>query len=508
MIDIDTFYKIKHLYHDGHLRVGQIAKQLHLDTETVSKSIKKDTYRQRTGPKRSSKLDAYKTSIVDRLENQALSSAKILRILRTQGYTGGLSILTDFIREKGPPLPISRRELLAYSWMHKAMQHAISCEEMYVDLKGEFEPALVAFLLREIKSGPLRNRNKAVAVLARKKGFSAEIVSRFLSVTTDTVFKWLKTFEEGSAGQLVATRSSGAKKADQKEYKDAVFSILHAPPSSYGINRTSWRIEDITRILRQTGLRICEDVVSKIIRDGGFRFRKARKVLTSNDPNYRRKLEAITAILSTLAPNEKFFMLDEFGPFSIKMHGGRSLMKDGELKTVPQWQSSKGSLIVTAALELSTNHVTHLYSKKKDTDEMLKLLAILLDEYSSESCIYLSWDAASWHASKRLFGRVNEINDPDYRVRHRIPHVTLAPLPTRAQFLNVIESVFSGMARAIIHNSDYPSVKEAMSAIDLYFAERNRHFRENPRRAGRRIWGRERVAANFDEANNCKDARW
>ncbi len=27
-----------------------------------------------------------------------------------------------------------------------------------------------------------------------------------------------------------------------------------------------------------------------------------------------------------------------------------------------------------------------------------------------------------------------------------------------AQFLNVIESVFSGMARAIIHNSDYPSL--------------------------------------------------
>jgi hypothetical protein len=168
-------------------------------------------------------------------------------------------------------------------------------------------------------------------------------------------------------------------------------------------------------------------------------------------------------------------------------------MKDGELKTVPQWQRSKGSLILTAELELSTNHVTHLYSKKKDTDEMLKLLEILLDEYSSESCIYLSWDAASWHASKRLFARVNDINDPVYRARHRVPHVTLAPLPTRAQFLNVIESVFSGMARAIIHNSDYLSVKEAMSAIDLYFVERNRHFRENPRRAGRKIWGQERA---------------
>ena len=185
MIDVDTFYKIKQLYHDGHLRV-RIAEQLHLDAETVSKWIQRDKYSQRTAPRtvprRSSKLDAYKTSIIDLVETQALSSAKILKILRKQGYTGGMSILTDFVREADLPLPISRRELFACSWIHKAMQNAISCEDMYVDLKREFEPELVALLLREIKSGPLRNRNKAVALLARKKGFSLEIVSKSLSV--------------------------------------------------------------------------------------------------------------------------------------------------------------------------------------------------------------------------------------------------------------------------------------------------------------------------------------
>ena len=199
MIDVDTFYKIKQLYHDGHLRV-RIAEQLHLDAETVSKWIQRDKYSQRTVPRRSSKLDAYKTSIIDLVETQALSSAKILKILRKQGYTGGMSILTDFVREADLPLPISRRELFACSWIHKAMQNAISCEDMYVDLKREFEPELVALLLREIKSGPLRNRNKAVALLARKKGFSLEIVSRFLLVNIDTVVKWLQTFKEGGGG--------------------------------------------------------------------------------------------------------------------------------------------------------------------------------------------------------------------------------------------------------------------------------------------------------------------
>jgi hypothetical protein len=80
-----------------------------------------------------------------------------------------------------------------------------------------------------------------------------------------------------------------------------------------------------------------------------------------------------------------------------------------------------------------------------------------------------------------------------------------APLPAGAQFLNVIESVFSGMAKGIIHNSDYPSVDAAKDAIDRYFKERNDHFVHCPKRAGRKVWGQERVPSEFSEANNCKD---
>jgi hypothetical protein len=231
-------------------------------------------------------------------------------------------------------------------------------------------------------------------------------------------------------------------------------------------------------------------------------------VLTSNDPNYRQKLQAITHILQNLKPNEKFFSVDEFGPFAIKIQGGRSLVKIGEIKTVPQFQNSKGTLTVTAALELSENQVTHFHSKQKNTKEMLKLLDVLLEKYAGQSRIYFSWDAASWHASKKLYGRVDEINSVDYRAAHQTPIVRLAPLPSSAQFLNVIESVFSGMSRAIIHSSDYQSAEECMLAIDRYFDERNENFRARPKRAGNKIWGKEIIGASFDEANNCKDPRW
>jgi len=60
----------------------------------------------------------------------------------------------------------------------------------------------------------------------------------------------------------------------------------------------------------------------------------------------------------------------------------------------------------------------------------------------------------------------------------------------------------------MVHNSDYRSVAEATAAIDRYFDERNCYFREHPRRAGKKIWGEERVPPEFAEGNNCKDPRY
>jgi len=185
------------------------------------------------------------------------------------------------------------------------------------------------------------------------------------------------------------------------------------------------------------------------------------------------------------------------------MKGGKRLTPKGTRPSYPQFQKSKGWLIMTAALELSTNQITHFYSLKKDTEEMIKLMDILIDEYSNEKTLYLSWDAASWHISKKLNERIEIINQD-----RNLPKIKVAPLPSRAQFLNVIESIFSGMSKAIIHNSNYQSVKECKDAIDAYFKDRNEYFKINPKKAGKKIWGKERTLSKFDIANNCKDPKY
>lgn len=301
-------------------------------------------------------------------------------------------------------------EFFVKLWTLKLLQGEIQQPALELQFKEKLNAKDISTLFDCVHNKPLGHRNRALTILLYLKGNSKVTIANTLFLDRTTVGHYIQRFEEGGIEKLFDFSRKSIMKYDDPKYKDAVFSIFHAPPSCYGINRTTWRMVDIKNIMAQNGLPICEENILKIIRNAGYHFRNAKKVLTSNDPNYMEKLRKITEILANLKPKEKFFSIDEFGPFAIKTQGGRSLVPRGQVRTIPQWQKSKGSLIITGALELSSNQITHFYSEKKNTDEMIKLVEVLLKDYKYEDCIYLSWDDASWHCSKKLYKKVEEIN--------------------------------------------------------------------------------------------------
>jgi len=328
---------------------------------------------------------------------------------------------------------------------------------------------------------------------------------------SQTFRKYYNRYRESGLATDLLPRRRGPKhrvklETEVTQAKEALFKILHSPPASFGFNRATWKRDDLQHALKASGVMLSKRDIQSIIKAAGYRWMKAKQVLTSRDPEYRTKLDCVKSILQGLREDEGFFSIDEFGPVAVSKHGGRTLVAPGMNATVPQWQKSKGAVIITAALELSTNQVTHFYSDRKNTAEIIKLLDLLIVQNRHLSRLFLSWDAASWHISKQLMRRIASNN-----VMAEVTgstRVETAPLPAGAQFLNVVEAVFSGMARAILHNSDYSSVGEAKRAIDRYFTERNEYFRKHPRRAGNKIWGNEPGTAAFSESSNHKDPRY
>jgi transposase len=337
------------------------------------------------------------------------------------------------------------------------------------------------------------------------------LVAREFRVSTPTVRKWVERYRSKGLEGLVDSSSRPHRIPRQllkpgKDLRDAVMAMLHTPPVDYGFNRTTWRLRDLQPALAAKGVVASRHSIRGVIRDAGYQWKKARVSLTSTDPEYRRKIDAIKSTLANLETDEAFFSIDELGPVAVKMRGGLSLQPPGGVRTVPQWQKSRGAFILTAALELSKNQVTYFFSEAKNTKETVHLIELLRRTYRGYRTLYLSWDAAVWHSSKELEARIAFLNE--WAAHDQAPVLRIVPLPTSAQFLNVIESIFSGLARAVLHNSDYASLEEAKTAVARYIDERNAAFLKTPRKAGQSIWKMERVPSLFHEANNCKDLRY
>jgi DDE superfamily endonuclease len=289
----------------------------------------------------------------------------------------------------------------------------------------------------------------------------------------------------------VQRRSVGQGKLPQhKELRSAtraLIEILHHKPKVYGINRSNWTQGSLAVAFEKLyGQRPSKSTVSRLLKEAGLSWKKSR-VLTSPDPNYREKVELLLRTLQSLKVDEDLFFIDELGPLQVKRYGGRSYTPRGATATHPQSQHSKGSITLYGALSVTTNQVTWFYGKSKDSAGIIDLAEILFNQHYARSKIYLTWDAASWHGSEALVQWADNLNTWN-EANAAGPIIEFVPLPSSAQFLDVIEAVFSGMKRAVIHNSDYQSEEEMKTAISTHFRERNEFFQHNPKRAGKKIW--------------------
>ena len=96
--------------------------------------------------------------------------------------------------------------------------------------------------------------------------------------------------------------------------------LIHQSPHLHGINRASWTLADLSAVYYDLyGVNVATSTISLYFRQEGVGLRKAKVILTSPDPNFQEKLDHIKSVLSKLKPDEKFFSIDEYGPFSIKM---------------------------------------------------------------------------------------------------------------------------------------------------------------------------------------------
>jgi transposase len=116
---------------------------------------------------------------------------------------------------------------------------------------------------------------------------------RIAGIPRGSYYHWekkIKTAEPSTNHQKNWNRERLTERADVRE---RLFAVFHSPPSQHGFNRTTWRVADLQAVLQASGAPLGIHAIRTITRNAGYRWRKAKKVLTSKDPDYRAKLDNI-----------------------------------------------------------------------------------------------------------------------------------------------------------------------------------------------------------------------
>jgi len=101
MIGYLQWCRLKELAERDHLSAAQIARQLGLAARTVRKWLK-EPYKQRKRIQRASVLDIFKGQIMGMLKEHPYSAVQVLAMLQNQGFTGGITIVKDYIQQIRP----------------------------------------------------------------------------------------------------------------------------------------------------------------------------------------------------------------------------------------------------------------------------------------------------------------------------------------------------------------------------------------------------------------------
>ena len=496
---------ILELHKQGH-SVLKIARALRASCNTVRKIIRSGTAEVpkivRRGPNQN-KAEAYRVQILELYSRCRGNLVRLLKELRAQGAQLSYSTLTHFVRREG----ISKNQSAPRDAHPRAAQSIAAAKEWLAEITygwravrfsaTEFkDPIELTKLLEIVRNGTLLERKKAATILARKRGIPNAITATILHASPKTTRRYFKVYREAGPAGLFSGRPRLGVPAKHAEITNRILGLLHCRPDSIGFNRMNWTQHDLIQAYEARHHEtISRSTLARLIKKAGYGWRKARRVLTSPDPNYQEKMELLVATLRSLKASEAFFFIDELGPIQVRKRPGKAYRDKDSVPRIPRHQASRGTVSLVAALSATTDQTTWMFVASKDTRSIMDVLEILYNQYHAASKLYVTWDAVAWHNSAALTEWLDAFNEENKR-EPAGPMIELVPLPTSAQFLNAIEDVLYGMSRAVIHNSDYKCPEAMKLAISRHFNQRNQDFKDHPKRAGGKIWEMDALPEN------------
>jgi transposase len=169
-----------------------------------------------------------------------------------------------------PPARSARGEqrLLDIEWMRRVLQKQSNEDDLCHELDDIPD---LSILLQHLHNGRLSLRNRAMVALASRRKIPSRSIREFLGVGKAFVRNYRDGFNSKGAAFLFAPQTKSNRKIDSEDLRHAVFGLLHEPPTNFGINRTSWTMALLRRVLKENGTHVGTALVAKMINAAGYK---------------------------------------------------------------------------------------------------------------------------------------------------------------------------------------------------------------------------------------------
>ena len=306
------------------------------------------------------------------------------------------------------------------------------------------------------RTAPLREVQRARALLLAADGVANTLIASRVGVTPVTLRWWRTRFEaQGLAkfGKVAAGR--GRKATIPQEVIDRIVDLTrHSKPDG----ETHWSTRTMAR---RVG--VSKDTVQRVWSARGLKPHLVKTFKLSNDPQFEEKLIDVVGLYSDPPEQAIVLCMDEKSSVQALDRTQPSLpMVKGRAATMTHDYKRHGTTTLFAALDVLTGQVIGTCLPRHRHSEFLKFLNVIDTEVPAGLDVHMILDNYSTHKHATVQAWLR---------KH--PRFHLHFTPTSSSWLNLVERWFRELTDKALRRGVFHSVPDLIAAIEAYLNAHN-----------------------------------
>jgi len=305
---------------------------------------------------------------------------------------------------------------------------------------------------------------RAQIILHRAAGLSQAETARRVGVNRPVVALWEQRFREGGLCGLADAKGRGRKPSVALATKAAIVARATQPPPG----RIRWSVRSMARA---TG--VSKATVQRLWAANDLKPHLHRTFKLSTDPQFEAKFWDVIGLY--LEPPDKALVLccDEKSQCQALERTQPGLpLGIGHVRTRTHDYTRHGTITLFAALSYLDGKIFSQTAPRHTHQHWLGFLKQLDKDTPGELTLHLIIDNYATHKHPKVQSWIAWRN-----ARQRRPHggdrIVLHFTPTASSWLNLVERFFRDLTVEVVRAGSFASVRQLISAIEAYLAERN-----------------------------------